>query len=161
MVFSGRSDPNTVTRNNIFDTAGRLAPRQPADPPGDYDYDFYSGNDAGVAEEPHGVRGRRMAYLASHYLEFHPAPIITTVQFGKIQVNLGGKMREITDPVVTIPNPVVDGGTLLPNFNDDFAGRAPDIGAFEAGRPALRFGRRAVDDHWAPWELYATEGTVP
>jgi hypothetical protein len=44
----------------------------------------------------------------------------------------------------------------LPNFNDDFAGRAPDLGAFETGRPPLEFGRRAYlkwNAGWAPWEV--------
>lgn len=159
-VFSGHADPNTVTRNNIFDCPGRLASSQPVDDPGDYDYDFYSGSERGRAQERHGVRGK-MAYVPSHYLEFYPAPVTTRVQFGKIPVNLGGKMVEITDPVMTAPNPVIDGGARLPNFNDDFTGRAPDIGAFEVGRPPLRFGRRAVENVWAPWELYAAEKTAP
>jgi hypothetical protein len=31
----------------------------------------------------------------------------------------------------------------IPNFNDDFAGKAPDMGADEAGAPALEFGVQA------------------
>lgn len=155
-VFSGHADPNTVTRNNIFDCPGRLASSQQVENPGDYDYDFYSGSERGRAQERHGVRGR-LAFLPSHYLEFYPAPVVSKVEFGKIPVNLGGKSQEITDPVVTVPNPVIDGGTPLPNFNDDFTGRAPDMGAFETGRPPLRFGRRAAQNIWAPWELFATD----
>jgi hypothetical protein len=158
-VFSGHADPNTVTRNNIFDCPGRLTSSQEVDVPGDYDYDFYSGSEPGRAREKHGVRGR-MAFLPSPYLEYYPAPVTIKVQYGKFPVNLGGKTVEITDPVVTVPNPVVDGGTPLANFNDNFAGRAPDLGAFEVGRPPLRFGRRAVDNIWAAWELYA-EGSPP
>jgi hypothetical protein len=153
-VFSGHADPNTITRNNIFDCPGRLASSQPVEPAGDYDYDFYSGSEPGRAREKNGVRGK-MAYIASHYLEFYPAPAVSRVQYGKIAVSLGDKSQEITDPVVTVKNPVIDGGTRLPNFNDDFAGAAPDIGAFEVGRPPIRFGRRAGENIWAPWELYA------
>ena len=155
-VFSGHVDPNTVTRNNIFDCPGRLASSQATDDPGDYDYDFFSGSELGRAREKHGLRGK-MAYVPSHYLEFYPAPVVTKVEYGKIAVNLGGKPVEITDPVVTVPNRVIDGGTPLPNFNDDFSGRAPDIGAFEVGRPPLRFGRRAAENIWAAWELYAIQ----
>jgi hypothetical protein len=36
----------------------------------------------------------------------------------------------------------VDAGEPLPNINDDFAGKAPDLGALEVGRPPLRFGPR-------------------
>jgi hypothetical protein len=63
--------------------------------------------------------------------------------------------RNITDPVVSAPNPVIDAGEVLPNFNDDFTGKAPDLGAFEVGRPPLEFGRRAYvkwNEGWAPWE---------
>lgn len=153
-VFSGHVDPNTVTRNNIFDCPGRLASSQEVENPGDYDFDFYSGNEKGRAREKNGVRGK-MAYIPSHYLEFYPAPVVNRVQYGKIPINAGGKTLEITDPVVTVPNPVIDGGTRLPNFNDDFSGRAPDIGAYEVGRPPIRFGRRAMENIWAPWELHA------
>ncbi|MGC9328063.1 MAG: hypothetical protein ACP5I1_10555, partial [Candidatus Hinthialibacter sp.] len=59
----------------------------------------------------------------------------------------------ITDPVITVPNPVVDGGERIPGFNDEYIGDAPDVGAFELGAPPLRFGRRAAQTIWAPWEL--------
>ena len=158
-VFSGHPDPNTVTRNNIFDAPGRLASSQEVEPPGDYDHDFYNGSDRGRARERHGVRGR-VAYLNSHYLEWYPAPVVTRVEYGRIPVEVGGRQVEITDPVLTVPNPVIDAGARLPNFNDDFSGRGPDLGAFEVGRPPLRFGRRAAANLWAPWELFAPPARV-
>jgi hypothetical protein len=36
----------------------------------------------------------------------------------------------------------VDAGVRLPNVNDDFTGRAPDIGAYETGRPIPHYGPR-------------------
>ncbi len=36
----------------------------------------------------------------------------------------------------------VDAGCKLPNVNDDFTGRAPDLGALEAGRPVPIYGPR-------------------
>jgi len=36
----------------------------------------------------------------------------------------------------------IDAGTLLPTINDDFTGRAPDIGAYELDRPLPRYGPR-------------------
>ena len=36
----------------------------------------------------------------------------------------------------------VDKGVALANVNDGFAGRAPDLGALEVGRPALHYGPR-------------------
>jgi len=52
---------------------------------------------------------------------------------------------------------LIDSGIIIPGFNDDYAGPAPDLGAFEAGSPPLEFGRRAhlnYNEGYAPWELY-------
>jgi len=40
----------------------------------------------------------------------------------------------------------VDAGVRLPNVNDDFAGRAPDLGAYEAGQPVPVYGPRGRTD---------------
>jgi hypothetical protein len=36
----------------------------------------------------------------------------------------------------------VDAGAALPNLVEDFAGKAPDLGAHESGKPAARYGPR-------------------
>jgi hypothetical protein len=36
----------------------------------------------------------------------------------------------------------VDAGIRLPGINDDFTGRAPDLGALEVGRPVPHYGPR-------------------
>ena len=36
----------------------------------------------------------------------------------------------------------IDAGQALPNLCDDFAGKAPDFGAYEFGRPAPHYGPR-------------------
>jgi hypothetical protein len=36
----------------------------------------------------------------------------------------------------------VDAGVALPGFNDGFAGKAPDLGAFEFGAPLPHYGPR-------------------
>jgi hypothetical protein len=154
-AFTAHVNPNCVTRNNIFNCPGRLASKIEKQPPGDFDYDFFSGSDRGIAAEPHGVGGA-VAFIPSHALEFVPASRVTMVRYGKIPVEVDGEARIITDPVVTVANPAVDAGAVIPGFNDDFAGRAPDLGAFEQGRPPLQFGRRAGlrwDEGWAPWEI--------
>ena len=38
----------------------------------------------------------------------------------------------------------VDAGIRLPGINDDFSGRAPDLGAYELGRPIPHYGPRQV-----------------
>ena len=37
----------------------------------------------------------------------------------------------------------VDAGVRLPNVNEDYTGKAPDLGAYEVGRPAPVYGPRA------------------
>ena len=154
-AFTSHVNPNCVSRNNIFDCRGALATKLEKEPASDYDYDFYSGDAKGTAKEAHGVRGA-VAFLPSHRLEFYPAARVTAVHYGSFPVDLGGgRTRNVTDPVVALPDPVIDAGEKLPDFNDDFAGKAPGLGAFETGRPPLEFGRRAYlkwDEGWAPWE---------
>ena len=38
--------------------------------------------------------------------------------------------------------PAIDAGAILPNINDGFRGRAPDLGAYERGRPLPTYGPR-------------------
>lgn len=154
-AFSSHVNPNCVTRNNIFDCRGRLAAKDEKAPASDYDYDFFSGSERGSAREPHGLRGAT-AYLRSTRLEYYPAPRVSVVKYGRFP-RPGDEAHTVTDPVVMTPNPVVDAGVLLPGFNDGFTGRAPDLGAFEFGKPPLEFGRRAYlrwDEGWAPWERF-------
>jgi hypothetical protein len=152
-VFSSHVNPNTVTRNNIFDCPGRLASSRQVEIPCDFDYDLFTGMDRGIARERHGIRGKP-AFVGSYALEFYPSSTTTKIQWGKVPIQRGDRTVTLTDPVTTVPNPVIDAGVKLPNFNDDYAGKAPDLGAFELGRPPIRFGRRAVSNIWAPWELH-------
>ena len=39
-------------------------------------------------------------------------------------------------------SPAIDAGMELPSITDGFTGKAPDIGAFETGRPLPRYGPR-------------------
>jgi hypothetical protein len=39
-------------------------------------------------------------------------------------------------------SPAIDAGVVLPTINDDFSGKAPDIGAYESGKPIPHYGPR-------------------
>ncbi|MBM3793140.1 MAG: hypothetical protein FJW31_03535 [Acidobacteria bacterium] len=43
----------------------------------------------------------------------------------------------------------VDAGVVIPNVNEDFAGRAPDLGALETGKPEIKYGPR-----WLTWQPF-------
>lgn len=159
-AFSNFStDMNCIySRNNIFDAPGRLATDRGSEPTSDYDYDYLRGN----AREKHGIRvrttpsGTRL-FVESYKLEFYPRVTINSIKGGVQPYEFGEREVNVTDPVVWIKNPMIDGGVVIPGFNDDFKGSAPDAGAFEVGSPPLQFGRRAYltyDEGWAPWERY-------
>ena len=94
-------------------------------------------------------------FLPSEKMEWFLAPSVKKIEWGKVESVRNGKKIVTTDPVLDAPNPAIDKGVRLPGFNDDFSGAAPDIGAFETGRPPLRFGREMAPGFArAAWELY-------
>lgn len=146
-VFSGHELHNAVTRNNIFYSRGRTYPQQRPGPPNDFKNDLTGGYLGGgfVAS----------MFQQSEAMEWFLAPGMNRIRWGRVEYSRGGRTVAITDPMEPGPNPALDKGVRLPGFNDDFAGSAPDIGAFENGRPPLRFGREmAPGFKRAPWELH-------
>ena len=110
----GGNMSNVFSRNNIFHTSSKGGPfndRQ-RDSQGDYDYDLYNGRLLISSHERHGVV-RVPAYESQA---------------------ISSEATESIVPHSQIPaqdSPAVDAGIRLPNFNDDFVGSAPDIGAHE------------------------------
>lgn len=161
--FTSHVNPNCVTRNNIFDVPGRLATDNEKEPVSDYDYDFFSGDIKGrSAKEDHAIKfsttpaGTKL-YNFSYSLEFYPRSTINSIKWGAYPYEFGEKKLNITDPVLWIKNPLINSGCLIPGFNDNYKGSAPDLGAFETGAPPLQFGRRAYlnfDEGRTPWENY-------
>ena len=162
-IFTSHVNPNCISRNNIFDAPGKLATDIEKEPVSDYDHDYFSGIYKGrtasgksnirVSTTPSGTR----LFVTSYKLEFYPRPVINTILWGVSPIEFGKDTINITDPVVWIKNPLIDAGIILPGFNDNFKGSAPDIGAFETGTPPIEFGRRAYlshDQERAPWEIF-------
>jgi hypothetical protein len=113
---------NTVSRNNILHIWkswwGVINAHGGAG--NDVDYDLYNGNNDVSGGEVHGLIG---------------TPIY---QSGN------GWSSEANGMYQLAPNsPGYDKGLVLPNFNDGFTGAGPDVGAHEAGTPAMKFGRAA------------------
>ena len=159
-AFTSHVNPNSITRNNIFDVPGRLATDTEKEPASDYDYDYFSGTTRGTAQEKNGIRfnvtpsGTKL-YISSYKLEFYPRSTINSIKWGAQPYEFGERKVNITDPVVWINNPLIDSGAIIPGFNNNFTGKGPDIGAFETGAPPLEFGRRAYleyNEGWAAWE---------
>jgi hypothetical protein len=110
-----------VSRNNILHirkvggASIRDASKTP-NPEYDYDYDLLSGKVVSAGSpEPHGIKG----------------------------VPIYAAKRVPGDFSLDPSSPGFDAGEVIPNFNDGFAGKAPDVGAFEAGSPPMEFGVKA------------------
>ena len=61
-------------------------------------------------------------------------------------------VRKPADLRLSPASPAVDAGMVLPNLNDGFSGKAPDIGAYEQGRDLPHYGPRAAgEDEETDW----------
>ena len=98
---------NITSRNNILfvrDAMHSVIKDYFKDPTNDYDYDLYNGIvSAADGMEKNGVKA---------------TPEFDTSTPGVYPLKKG--------------TPGIDAGVRLPNFNDDFSGKAPDVGAFES-----------------------------
>jgi len=110
---------NTMSRNNILHvrkSSGTSIHDRNYDPLGSYNYDLYNGNiNAYTGAERNGINGVPIYDRNNGDGEFALHPV----------------------------SPGYDAGVVLPNFNDNYNGAAPDIGAHEAGSPPMEFGVNA------------------
>jgi hypothetical protein len=107
---------NTVSRNNIFHTWRDHGGMWDVGPDNDFAYDLYVGEVPRV-KYSHAVTGAPR-FAAEH--KRHESPL------GRFELARG--------------SPGFDAGVAIPNFNDGFTGKAPDLGAHEAGTAPMRFG---------------------
>jgi hypothetical protein len=115
---------NTVSRNNIWHIKKPegSAIWGASSTTNSLDFDLFSGKISAYAgAQPNGIAGKPV-YAQGH-----------------------GWTSESNGLYQLAPNsPGYDRGVRLPNFNDHYTGSAPDMGAAEAGRPAMRFGLTAA-----------------
>jgi hypothetical protein len=111
---------NVTSRNNILHVKHIAIRDRAKDPLADYDYDLYRGEiQAAAGHEEHGIKGE------PRYVEGYG-------------INAG------TGQLWLAPDSLgYDAALRLPNFNDDYTGAAPDIGAHETYTPPLQFGADA------------------
>lgn len=121
---------NTVTRNNIFDVCtgfvmvhfkspgGFSVSDGKSSPTNDLDYDLCTGEiRAAEGNEKHAVKIKPV---------YAPGNGPISGREGKYELAAG--------------SPGVDAGLVIPNFNDGFTGKAPDMGAVEIGSAPMQFG---------------------
>lgn len=124
---AGKTITNTVSRNNIFHIwKSHWQVIEGAGSRNDFGHDLYNGS-LGGATETNGIAG---------------TPIY---QSGNGWVSESGGLYQLASN-----SPGFDRGARLANFNDGFLGAGPDVGAHEAGSPAMRFGINAGTPAPAP-----------
>jgi len=78
-----------------------------------------------VGIEQHGIRVRKEEIFERWDIPAEPGPVSPQHLTLKADCN------------------AIDAGDVLPNINDDFTGKAPDLGAYELGKPLPHYGPRA------------------
>ena len=114
---------HTMSRNNILHVRSPQnysASDNKQNTDTDFDYDLYNGR-IPQGQESHGIRG---------------APIYATGAGLEPATNTG-RFQLAPD------SPGAGAGQPIPNFNDGFAGKSPDIGAHQRGAPPIRYGVNA------------------
>ena len=121
-ITSNGGGDGVVSRNNIFEVYSEsedsIVDLLPRGVPNDFDHDLYNGTiTSPVVQEAHGTIGKPLFDPSGNVLWFYLSP----------------------------ESPGYDAGLVLPNFNDDFLGQGPELGAFESGAPPLEFGVDAYE----------------
>jgi hypothetical protein len=147
--IQGETVRDVITRNNIFVGTGGPA----LDSTGimsrtDFDADGYEWALRGTfarwngREYPSTTAARGSGALYSKYGAFTLGPHRTFATLAPAQSHERPFSRSIHDPRLAPSSRAIDRGVRLPNFNDRFAGNAPDLGCCELGEDLPWFGPR-------------------
>lgn len=118
---------NVVTRNNIFLNykPWQAAFLERADScTNDFDFDLYNGK-----------------LVDSCDIDRHEQNGIQLLGEEKI---LFDSLNTIPAFTLSVQSKGIDAGVIIPNFNDDFEGKGPDLGAVERGKPAVKRGEKGL-----------------
>jgi hypothetical protein len=144
------SDPidNCYSCNNLLvGTSGRAYDCSPAATHCDFDYDGFAGWSGKVFIKwnnvwyptPEAVRAT--CPIERHVLALDPAHLFqggTTAPPDELRIYDGAKLNLRLAP----GSGAIDAGTVLPGFNEDYRGAAPDLGAYESGTEPPHYGPR-------------------
>ena len=149
IVWTGESVSNTVFRNNLFiGTTGNYAmeltsPMRDCD----FDYDGFGGTGFTLFAKWNEARYATLeAAQKSGKLEAHGAWVDPAACFATGVEPPAELARQydvfVNDLRLADTSEAADKGEVLPNVNDGFAGKAPDLGAYELGAELERCGPR-------------------
>lgn len=152
LLWTNESPHRIIFRNNLFigtddKYAGEFIPKMVDC---DFDYDGFAAVKCGNFLKWNGVRYPTFeAMKAGAPVERHATLLDARTLFAS-GVQTPGDYRtqfdvKVNDLRLKEGAGAVDAGELLPGLNDDFAGNAPDQGAYELGAPLPYCGPRPVD----------------
>lgn len=148
VLWTGEPLSNCVSRNNLFLGTGanhaieNTAPMRDCD----FDYDGFGGGPFGPfmvwAKVTYATveEVRAKAPAERHLTVVDPAKAFATGIRPPADVKLQQKIGH--DLRLAPQSEAIDAGQVLPGFNDGFAGKGPDLGAFELGQELPHYGPR-------------------
>ena len=145
----GETVGDVITRNNLFVGSGGPALRSTGRMQRcDFDNDGYFWPGGAFAEwngrtysSPLAAKLEHGPYSGRGVIALPPRPIFAAT----LRPPADFRTRQPIgnhDPRLANPSPAADKGVVLPNFNDGFAGKAPDLGCCEAGQELPHYGPR-------------------
>jgi len=149
MLNTSKPISNCVYRNNLFIGSG--ADKYAFDCEAkatdcDYDYDGFAGGPWGNFLKWNGEKYpsldavKTKSPIEKHAITLEAASAFVSGVVPPADENV--RIKEPPDLRLSASTPAIDAGQVLPGFNDGFAGKAPDLGAYEAGAPLPHYGPR-------------------
>jgi hypothetical protein len=146
LVSTGDKVTDCWFRNNLFiGTSGRALNLDAPQEGCDFDYDGLGGWSGDVFLKFDNVKYatfedvKAKAPIEKHAVLLDPAGMFAS---GVIQPADPAAKHEPVDLSLTPGCAAIDAGEPLPGLNDGFAGKAPDLGAYELGSPLPHYGPR-------------------
>jgi hypothetical protein len=136
-----------VTRNNLFaGTEGNYALEMGAPAVAcDFDFDGFAGGPWKLFLKWNGERYPTFADVRAKAPVYRNAVQLETSSLFAVGLLPPGDEKRIhaaADLRLKAGTAAIDAGEVLPGINDGFAGKAPDLGAYEAGEPLPHYGPR-------------------
>jgi hypothetical protein len=141
IAIGGRGGPWTHYSNGT----GLAANFPAADATCDFDYDGYGTVDTPFAGRIGGKRFDSLAALRANTTEKHAVQLGLDIFAAKVQFpDPGTNKWPAPDLRLKPDSPAIDAGVVLPNLNDGYTGKAPDLGAYEYGQDPPHYGPRPL-----------------
>jgi hypothetical protein len=138
-----------ISRNNLFTgtAAGYAFEMGPPTEGCDFDYDGFAGGPWKLFLKWNGERYATLADVREKAPVYRHATFVDAASLfatGLLPPADEKKTQPASDLRLKPGTAAIDAGEILPGINDGFAGKAPDLGAYEAGEPLPHYGPRPV-----------------